>query len=296
MEHLHGAVSLEQFKEAGLSRWTVNRRVRSGDLRRIAGTVHALPGAPDGLRLTLAGGCLAVGSKVCVTGASAAHLRGFHPREPRTGHLATPATRARFVLPGLDVRREVHFDAIPLQVVDGLACAGVNWTLMDAARDLGEEDLARAIATADALRSTSLNSLASAAASRGRWHGSARFRKVLSELRGELTHSGDERRARRHLREVGLHPHPRPYDVVVAGRTIAQADIAFLAERLDVEIDGPTHFLKGAQEKDRRRDRRMQAAGWIVLRFTVYEVRNNPEGVVAEILDALATRRRQLSS
>ena len=55
---------------------------------------------------------------------------------------------------------------------------------------------------------------------------------------------------------------------------------------LVVEIDGDTHDV----ERDRRRDASLARKGFMVLRFTNGDVRNNMSGVLEVIAGALATR------
>jgi very-short-patch-repair endonuclease len=72
----------------------------------------------------------------------------------------------------------------------------------------------------------------------------------------------------------------------------AIADFACVEGRLVVELDGGQHG--GAA--DGERDAAMQAAGWRVLRYWNNEVIENLEGVLADILKALAERRDVLDA
>lgn len=99
---------------------------------------------------------------------------------------------------------------------------------------------------------------------------------------------------RRELRALGVVPHHEPLDVQDEdGWTVAQADIAFIAERLDVEIDGPHHLLPQQQAKDRIRDRRMKEQGWEVIRFLWYEVEDDAAAVALAIKRHLDRLRMQ---
>ncbi|MGO4221835.1 endonuclease domain-containing protein [Lysobacter sp. TAF61] len=62
-------------------------------------------------------------------------------------------------------------------------------------------------------------------------------------------------------------------------------DFACLERRLAIELDGAQHTDKAAY--DRVRTRRLEQAGFVVLRFWNNEVFENAEGVVEVILDAL---------
>ena len=76
------------------------------------------------------------------------------------------------------------------------------------------------------------------------------------------------------------------------GELVAVLDLASDALRIAVEIDGKRGHA-GAQmvAKDRRRDSRTEALGWITVRVTWYDLRRRPHEVLARVLDAV--RRRQ---
>ena len=67
--------------------------------------------------------------------------------------------------------------------------------------------------------------------------------------------------------------------------------LALASAKLVVEIDGYTfHSTRRSFERDRRKDRDLQALGYTVLRFTWRELTDEPEAVVAAISRALALR------
>jgi very-short-patch-repair endonuclease len=71
-------------------------------------------------------------------------------------------------------------------------------------------------------------------------------------------------------------------------------DFAFLTEgfKLAVEVDGETYHRDAQGNlriEDVRRDQMLSAAGWHVLRFWVYELRDDMENCVARIRDILAS-------
>lgn len=292
-EHLHGAVRQSTFLDAGMSRATLQRRIKRGDLRRMARQVVALPGAPDGMMLDLAGGVLALGQAV-VTGETAAWLRAYITRRPAVGHLAVPATRGGMAIEGIDIRRESHYRSMAISIIDGLPVSGAAWTLMDAARDLPDRAFVAAVASALSRRDVTIDTLKAAAAERGRWHGSARFRRLVGQMGRAHTHSAEEAYARRLLGNAGLRPHPMPLKLIVGDRVIAEADIPFVAERVDIEVDGPHHLLIDQLTKDRVRDRRVAEIDWLSSRFPSVEIRHDPGGFVREVQSILASRRRQL--
>jgi very-short-patch-repair endonuclease len=72
-----------------------------------------------------------------------------------------------------------------------------------------------------------------------------------------------------------------------AGRTLGRADLAWPERRVLVEFDGDVHRERDVFVGDLRRQNRLVAAGWTVLRFTSADVLGRPDEVIAEIRRAL---------
>ena len=117
--------------------------------------------------------------------------------------------------------------------------------------------------------------------------GSARARVVLpvADPRAE---SPMESVLRWILHEAGL-PAPDLQYVVRDGAAgfLARADLAWPEQRVIVEFDGDVHRERDVFVGDLRRQNRLIAAGWTVLRFTSADVLGRPQEVVAEIRRAL---------
>jgi very-short-patch-repair endonuclease len=63
-----------------------------------------------------------------------------------------------------------------------------------------------------------------------------------------------------------------------------EVDVLWRTERLVVELDGYAfHSDRASFESDRRRDRELQARGYVVLRFTYREVIEEPDAVVGAL-------------
>jgi very-short-patch-repair endonuclease len=92
----------------------------------------------------------------------------------------------------------------------------------------------------------------------------------------------------------GRLPHPVvQHPVSCNGRTL-WLDFAYPDIRLGIEGDGyGTHGLREAFERDRRRDADLIALGWMVLRFTWKQVRNESDWVVDRISKAHELRTAQ---
>jgi very-short-patch-repair endonuclease len=71
------------------------------------------------------------------------------------------------------------------------------------------------------------------------------------------------------------------------GRFLGRADLAWPELKVLVEFDGDGHRDRDVFVNDLRRQNRLVAAGWIVLRFSSADVFGRPAHVVAEIRAAL---------
>jgi hypothetical protein len=117
--------------------------------------------------------------------------------------------------------------------------------------------------------------------------GSARARAVLP-VADPRSESPMESVLRWLLHEAGL---PRPvlqHEVRdPGGRVLGRADLAWPDRMVLVEFDGDVHRERGVFVKDVRRQNRLIAEGWTVLRFTSADVLGRPADVIAEIRRAL---------
>jgi very-short-patch-repair endonuclease len=75
-----------------------------------------------------------------------------------------------------------------------------------------------------------------------------------------------------------------------AGVLLGRADMAWPEQKVLVEFDGDLHRERSVFVNDLRRQNRLVAAGWTVLRFSSADVLGRPQEVVAEIRRALRAR------
>jgi very-short-patch-repair endonuclease len=130
---------------------------------------------------------------------------------------------------------------------------------------------------------------------RGR-RGSARLRRALERgpLRPALTKSELERRFLALVERAKL-PRPEVNAWIEVGGDLIQVDCAWPEQRVIVELDSRRHHQTAAAfERDRRRDRRTQAAGWRPARVTDAALRDEPDSVAADVR-ALVSRGALLS-
>lgn len=145
--------------------------------------------------------------------------------------------------------------------------------------------------------------------------GHVRARDILaataewSQLRGrrelrDVSHDLDAG-AHSELEIYGLHrifrtsrlPPPRhQWELLVNGRRRV-LDVAWPDLKLAVELDGAAyHGSQVARERDVASDAALAALGWQVIRVTYRRLRENPDGVLDELVTIIAARRAQLSA
>ena len=163
-------------------------------------------------------------------------------------------------------------------MVKGIPCTNIPRTLLDMASDAPIRELASAVSEAEVLR---LLDVAAAREvldrNRGR-RGAGRLRSLLAHLYPQTrrTRSTIERRFLAMCRRNALPMPEVNVSIRVAGRKL-EPDFLWRNERLIVETDGRQyHDTASAFERDRRRDQRLQVAGWRVVRCTWRQVVDDP--------------------
>ncbi len=66
-----------------------------------------------------------------------------------------------------------------------------------------------------------------------------------------------------------------------------EVDCHWPQSKLVIEVDGPGHERPAAKHNDARKDAKLRAAGYTVLRFTDVEVERRPDEVLARLLRCL---------
>jgi len=117
--------------------------------------------------------------------------------------------------------------------------------------------------------------------------GAERSRRVLP-VASELAESPMESVLRWLLHEAGL-PTPVLQHAVrdSSGLFLGRADLAWPDHKVLVEFDGDVHRERSVFVDDLRRQNKLVAAGWIVLRFSSADVLGHPEKVIAAVRAAL---------
>lgn len=124
----------------------------------------------------------------------------------------------------------------------------------------------------------------------GRFPGCGGIRAALPRVRGGVE-SPKETETRMLLVDAGL-PEPEIQHVVrIAGRAIARVDLAYPQWRIAIEYEGDGHRTSREQWRtDIRRQRDLEAAGWIVIRVTELDLRDGGAALVSLVRRAIASR------
>jgi uncharacterized protein DUF559 len=203
------------------------------------------------------------------------------------------STRSRIEL---TVRRRLHpqrglhlrYGQLPADEVtteSGIPVTTVPRTLLDLAAVLPHHQVERAVNEAEVRRLTDAVSLADLAARHARRAGTRTIRAILEDgaIGVTVTRSELEARFLAFLDETGL---PRPSvnsPLRVPGGWI-EADCLWPAQRLIAELDGhATHRTPAAYEKDRERDRKLNAAGYRVIRITWRQLHTDPTALTSDL-------------
>ncbi|HJQ01069.1 MAG TPA: DUF559 domain-containing protein, partial [Jatrophihabitans sp.] len=118
--------------------------------------------------------------------------------------------------------------------------------------------------------------------------GNSVIRQVLSTVMSGAE-AESERRLHRLLKSAGITGWKPNYPIRSGGRVIARIDVAFLRERIAIEVDGFAYHSDRARfQRDRSRQNLLVGLGWTVLRFTWEDVTLRPNDVLRVVRTTLA--------
>ena len=328
----HLVVTTWQLQLLGLSRESIARRAAADGWRRWTTGVYLLPGPITPLRKLTAAvlaysrpeGCgrrleayqvehqdvtlaealarVALNSGNVVCGLSAAWLHGL-AKAPNQSWLRVGTHCGR--APRRNVRLCHGTYSGKVVWIEGLPVVDVEQALMDIAGMTDDSPkqrhhrLTKLIATADALRKTTLDGIEQRLSVRANFRGRNALLRACFDLRGELSHSDTEAEARaivqRVLNRYGLRLEPRPHAITLEGRRVGEADLAVVKILLDIEVDGPHHLLPAQRAEDDARDRLVRRATWTVERYSTELIDLSPKVFEARVTDTVQHLLAQMS-
>lgn len=282
----HGAFSLAQAIDVGLSSSWVTRGCRAGLIERRARGVYVVAGAPATRRQEVMVQVLAVGPDALVTADTALALWCPELDLPDRPIVAVPPSCGSRTA-AAELRRSTDLALAKPTTLDGIPSVGVARALLDAAPGRSVDELLALVNACQRHLPISIGALVEALhshARRGR-PGIGTFREMLRRLGRTVPDSEFEALVIRDLERAGV-PRPRLHRLVrIPDEDPIELDLDWEGVLVDVELDGADHAVRMRKaRRDRKRDRLLQAAGYVVLRYTWDDYVEDRDGMIEEII------------
>lgn len=279
-----GVITRAQLRTSGRTDRQIDILVANGALEPLWRGLYLVRGAPLSYEARLWAASLSFDGVLGF--ATAAHLWGAD-EEPNTIDVIVPRCRHLWRQPGVRTHR-IDLRPWAIGVRGGLPVTTRRESVLD---HIGR------------LPAASAHQLADRALQRG-WllprdfdHrvrrqpgriGNRRMR-LLAMSTGDGAAAHSERVLHRLLRKAGIAGWRPNHDVWWDGELVAVVDVAFLAARLAIEVDGMAwHTGADRFQRDRSRQNDLVGLGWTVLRFTWSDLVDRPGYVLATIRRHLA--------
>jgi len=263
----HGVVARRQLLALGVGRNHIRRRVETSRLHRLHRGVYAVGHPVLSRHGRWMAAVLAGGPGAVLSHRSAAALWGIHDGAGESIDLIAPNGSRQES--GARVRRAT---LAPDEVTSthGVPTTTPARTLLDLAAVLNPRRLAHALHEAEIGRLASPASLDELLWRHRTSEGTRTLRRILERERAgsTVTKSELERRFLSFLNAVGLAPPATNQGLKLDGLWF-EPDCMWPTQRLIAELDGyEVHATRRAFERDRRRARALEAAGWHVIHVT----------------------------
>jgi very-short-patch-repair endonuclease len=286
----HGVVSRGQLLELGFGRRGISRRLASGRLLPLHRGVYAVGHRAVSRDGRLLAAVLAVGPGAVLSHRSAAELWGIRRTSRQRIEVTVP--RALKPRPGIEIhRRDVPPDEQTTH--QDIPVTTVPRTLVDLAAVLRPTDLRRAAEQAEVNRLADPLPLNAVVRRHQGRHGIKTLKALTRDgIEPRITRSELEQRFLSLVEANGL-PKPQTNAAIQQDGTWIEVDCLWQKQKLVVELDGHAyHSTREAFERDRERDRRLEAAGYRVIRITWRQLRDDPGAVARDLAKLLAVRPR----
>lgn len=287
-ERQYGVISHDQLIELGLTRSLIQNWLRTRRLQPIHACTFALGHKslrPEGVRLAAV---MCFGSEAALSHRSAAAHWNFLAVSQSVVDVSAP--RAKEGAPGVRLHRPRRWEPADRTCHLGVPVTTVSRTLLDIAGCVSFGRLERAVNEAQLLQILDFAELVAAMDRAGRKRGIRSLRAIAAGLdpdRPVITASSLEDLFLGLVRRHGL---PEP----MCNTHVREEKVDFFWPSCDlvVETDGDRfHSTQFARANDRRRDRKLELAGYLVLRFGDREMANTPELVVSQVRAGLNRHR-----
>jgi hypothetical protein len=275
-EAQHGVITAAQLSGLGLGAGAIKYRVKLGRLRPVYRGVYTI-----GHRLLTPHGHWMAAVLACGPGAVLSHRAAAALWRIRGGtaiEVTVPSPKRGRA--GIRLHRAVLCDD-ETTTHHGIPTTTVPRTLLDLSAVVHRDELRSALRQAEQLRLTDPLTLGDLVARHPHRPGIASARWVLEQLELGLgiVRSELEERFLAFLAGAGL-----PLPTTNARIEGIEVDCVWMEQRVMVELDGRAiHDATDAFEADRARDRRLEAAGWRVVRITWRQLQESPREVEADL-------------
>jgi predicted transcriptional regulator of viral defense system len=281
----HGVVSRAQLVELGLGAGAIKHRVSIGRLQPMYRGVYAVGHRALRREAWWLAAVLAAGPGAALSYRSAAELWGM--RNSSRARTEVSVSRHRRSTARIEVH-VVDMQADEVVVNRGVPVTTPARTLLDLAAVLSPQHLKAAFDEAEVRRLTSPTSLDALVARYPRRNGTAAIRRVLKKHNDRGVAIPTSILERRFLAVLDARGLPRPEINRLSDH--GELDATWREQRVIVECDSfATHGTREAFERDRAKDRALQAAGWRVVRVTWRQLIDDAD-VVARQIAALLGR------
>ncbi len=279
----HGVVARRQLEAKGLPGNSIDRWIREERLHRIFPGVYAVGHRAITVRGWWMAAVLASRDGAVLSHRSAAALWGIWGSGTGDVHVTVPRkTRSQ-----RSIRR--HFGVLPTDEVtvrDGIPVTTAARAVLDLAGEKGEAAAETALREMEYLAIYGPVSILALLDRHPRHPGAPALRACLRRLRDDPAG-----RVRSDLEELFLPfldahrlPRPRLNAWITLEEDRFQVDCHWTSARLIGELDGfKAHRTRRAFRKDRRRDRRLKARGFDVVRITEDQLEDEPLQLAADL-------------
>jgi very-short-patch-repair endonuclease len=275
----HGVITAAQLAQSGLSKDAIAGRVERGWLRRRHRGVYVVGPLENPFTRAMAA-VAAYGDGALLSHYPAGVLWGLCRAPVGTMHV-TVSGRPVHGREGIEVHR-ANLHPADATRKEGIPVTSPARTLLDLAAALPQRDLDRATEEAQVQRRVTPHSLDQQFSRYPTHRGAAALKRAI-RTDPARTRSEAERRLLTLIRAARL-----PTPDVNAPLHGHEVDFLWREQHLVVEVDGYAfHSSRRSFERDRRRDRDLQAHTHRVIRLTWRQITEEPEAVIAALAAAL---------
>ena len=293
-ERRQNLITTGELERLGLSSRSIQRRVASGQLRRVAPGVYTTMDPPDDVPRRELALCLSQPAAV-ISFASAAAYWGIR---------RAPKDRAEVTVPHdvkwRDPRAVVHYSNLMpehhvVELIDGSRVTSVARTVFDLGGVLdaqGHLSIIEDVRNRGLCTDAELGEVYADLCGKGR-RGSASWDRLadLTQRTTRPTMSELELELQEALRVSGLPLAVQQHPVTLPSGRPAYLDLAYLDCRLDIEVDhSQWHSTPSASERDKARDNSLAIISWERMRFTERMLERSMRVCVAQIREVRAIR------